>query len=104
MGTRASCTHTSDSSILAVSFYSHEIITLTVGRPAPQTCQPRFGNLATLNTPPASVHSPLRQMNVESDNETHCSFVLKKPKNTDQVITDVTIYKNTGLSNVWRSR
>lgn len=50
---------------------------LTVGRPAPQTCQPRSGSLGTQNTPPASVRSPLHQTSVGSGNETRCSFVLK---------------------------
>lgn len=44
-----------------------------------------------LNTPPASVHSPPRQMNAESDNETHCSFVLEKK--TDQALNDTTIHQ-----------
>lgn len=49
---------------------------LTVGRPAPQTCQPRSGSLGTQNTPPASVRSPLHQTSVGSGIETRCSFVL----------------------------
>lgn len=55
---------------------------LTVGRPAPQTCQPRSGSLGTQNTPQASVRSPLHQTSVGSGNETRCSFVL----NTQSVV------------------
>lgn len=50
---------------------------LTEGRPAPQTCPPRSGSLATTNTPPASEHSPRHQMNAGSEIGIRCSFVLK---------------------------
>lgn len=53
-------------------------MSLTVGRPAPQTCQPRSGSLGTQNIPPASVRSPLHQTSVESGSETRCSFALNK--------------------------
>lgn len=59
---------------------SKSVCSLTVGRPAPQTCRSHFGSLVMLNTPQASVHSPPRQMNAESDNETHCSFALETQK------------------------
>lgn len=65
---------------------------LTVGRPAPQTCRPRCGSLVTLNTPPASVHSPLHQSNGGSGNGTHCSFALGDTKglNIQSLVTILT--------------
>lgn len=58
---------------------------LTARRPEPRTCRLRCESREWPSTPPASEHSPRRLRSAGSGSETHCSFVLSKVKDGQDV-------------------